>query len=341
MKKRKIIKIGLWVFFIPLIIFLLLLYLMRPYTPSIKTKNGIASLEKISLNNVDQWISIRGDDMSNPILLFLHGGPGMPMMYLSYKFQRPLEKDFICVQWDQRGAGKSFDDDIPVDTMNIEQLLDDAVDLIQHLKNRFDQNKIFLAGHSFGSYLGMILIYRRPELFFAYLGIGQVVDERRASNIQTEFIRETAEKKGFPEAIEELKKHGKSVHEKWLFKFHAELYSSTDYTPFIKSGVFSPEYGFFDIFKVSKGSNFSSRHMKYNAIDKPLVESIQSVRVPVYFFIGRHDYVTPSELVEEYFDVLEAPSKKIVWFEQSAHFPFFEEPDKFAETVKILLLRSY
>lgn len=133
----------------------------QPRTPSIRDADGraepgsVSSLEQIEFGGVAQWVLIREWSAEKPILLFLHGGPGMPMMYLAHAFQRPLEENFLVVQWDRRGAGKSFDETVKPDDMRVSQLLSDAHELIGVLKQRYQQERIFLAGNSFGSYLGM------------------------------------------------------------------------------------------------------------------------------------------------------------------------------------------
>ena len=261
----------------------------------------------------------------------------MPLMYLAHTFQRHLEDSFVCVQWDQRGAGKSYFKGMPTESITVAQILSDAGELIQELRARFNQNKIYLVGHSWGSYLGMLLIQRHPELFHAYIGVGQVADEARGREMAARFIRQRALETEDQEALVEIDTSGPAVHEKWLFKYGGVLYGKTGYTPFIWAGIKAPEYGLFDIPKVGQGSSFSSRHMVYNVIDGPLINHVTEVQVPVYFFTGRHDYTTPFELVEEYFRVLKAPRKKMVWFERSAHFPFFSEPELFALALKSIL----
>jgi pimeloyl-ACP methyl ester carboxylesterase len=319
---------------------LVLLILKRPRTPAIEDESGnriptgIASLEKMNLGGFEQWILIRGADTENPLLLFLHGGPGMPMMYLAHTFQRPLEDGFLCVQWDQRGAGKSFRKGIPPDSLSVERILSDALELIGRLRERFGQDRIFLAGHSWGSYLGMLLIHRHPELFHAFIGIGQVVDEARAREISEKFIRDRAMAQNNQKALLEIDTQEPGAHEKWLFRFGGVLYGKTGYTPLVWAGIRAPEYGLWDIPKVAKGSSFSSRHMRYDAISGPLITEVTEVEVPVLFFMGRHDLTTPGELVEEYFGILKAPLKRLVWFERSAHYPFFSEPEAFARELE-------
>jgi len=342
MRIRKGFKVFIILLIVILIVFIGIVVLKRPHTPRIKGSMGqanagsVASLEKLNLGGVSQWILIRGRDKSNPLLLFLHGGPGMPMMYLAHRFQRPLEERFMCVQWDQRGAGKSFHRGVPPESLNVEQMLSDALELIRLLQGRYGQEKIFLAGHSWGSYLGMLLVSRHPELFHAYVGIGQVVDEAASLDLQDRFIRKRAKESGNDEALRDLDFSGPGAHEKWLFKFGAELYGKTGYGAFIKAGLMAPEYGVFDIPKVGKGSSYSSRHMQYNAQEGPHLNNLKRVEIPVYFFTGRYDYVTPFELIEKFSRELEAPINRMVWFERSAHFPFFSDPDRFAQALEAI-----
>ena len=257
------------VFFLVLLILIAGLMIFKtPRTPAVrdsrgkKVPEGIASLEKIRLGGWGQWVLIRGHDAAKPLLLFLHGGPGMPMMYLAHTFQRHLEEDFLCVQWDRRGAGKSFRKDLHPDSLRVSQLLADTEALIDKLRLRFGKEKIYLAGHSWGSYLGMLLIDRHPEHFFAFIGIGQVVDNIKAEEIQMRFIRRKAEELGNLQASKDLDFQGRAVIEKWLFQFGGELYASKNFMPLIWAGIKAPEYGLSDIARVSPGSGFSSRHMK-------------------------------------------------------------------------------
>ncbi|UCG52086.1 MAG: alpha/beta hydrolase [Candidatus Latescibacterota bacterium] len=327
-------------------VLIVVIYADRARTPVFEGDDGevlkgsVASLETVNLGGLDQHVLIRGRDMTQPVLVFLHGGPGMPMMYLAHAFQAELENHFVVVHWDQRGAGKSYSDGIPVETMNVEQILSDALEFIELLKRQFGQNKIYLAGHSWGSYLGMLLVHRHPELFHAYIGIGQVTDPERSREIQDRFIRERARETGNTKAIEDLDSKGAAAHEMWLFKFGAELHDATSWVPFLLVGLRSSEYTFMDCLKIAPGSSFSSRHMTYNAINGPLIDEVTQVDVPVYFFTGRHDYTTPFELIEQYLEKIDAPTKKMVWFEDSAHFPFFEEPGEFAHEMKTVLLET-
>ena len=317
-----------------------IIYFYQPHTPPIRGADGkavpgsLTSLEQVELGGMKQWILVRGRDSTLPVLLFLHGGPGMPAMYLAHAFQRPLEDDFVVVQWDRRGAGKTYHDSLAPGDLSVSQLLADTGQLVNSLLRRFDKDKIYLAGHSFGSYIGILFAARHPERLHAYVGIGQVVDGEASGAIKERFIRKRADELDNAFAIEQIENQGEQAYEKWLFEFGGVLYRSKSWRPLLLTGLQAPEYGWGDVLKVPKGSNFSSRYMNYDVIDGPVKDEISSLDIPVYFFTGRHDYTTPFELVERYNEHLQAPFKKLIWFEQSAHFPFFEQPAEFERAMK-------
>lgn len=307
--------------------------MLPAYTPNIKGEKAISSLEKLNIGGVKQSVLIRGDNTSNPILLFLHGGPGMPMMYLSHSFQGDLEKEFIIVQWDRRGAGKSYNKHIDTLTITDEQYYNDAIELIDRLKTRFNKEKIFLVGHSWGTYLGSILAHKNPEKIYAYISIGQIVNAEKSHVLQRQFILDKAKLLNRTEAIEDIDKYGADVYEKWLFKFGAELHKDTSYHAFVKEGMRSPEYSLFDALKIGKGSQFCSHHIQYKMIESTIEEEITEYHIPCFFLVGKYDMTTPTSLISSYYDSINALSKEIHWFNQSAHFPFYEEKEMFSKTL--------
>jgi pimeloyl-ACP methyl ester carboxylesterase len=306
------------------------------HTPAIHGPNSIASLESIRIGDVDQYILIRGNDSSLPILLFLHGGPGMPAMYLAHAFQPELEKEFVVVQWDRRAAGKSYREDIS-STLTTEQLVADTVELTNLLRARFHQDKIYLVAHSWGTYLGMLVIARHPELYHAYVGIGQLARSSPIAGIQDEYIRQAARRMGDQDAINELEEKGASVRETLLFKFGGEIHKAKSFMPLLLTGLAAPEYSLRDARNIPKGVSLYSRYFVYNSISGELMDVITQVEIPVYFFTGRYDYTDPFALTEQYFSRINAPQKHIVWFEESAHFPFYEEPATFARQMRSVL----
>jgi pimeloyl-ACP methyl ester carboxylesterase len=305
-------------------------------TPAIQEPNSVALLERIRIGGVDQSILIRGNDSALPVLLFLHGGPGMPAMYLAHAFQRELEKEFVVVQWDRRAAGKSYREDIS-STLTTEQLVADTIELTNSLRTRFRQDKIFLVGHSWGTYLGILVISRHPELYHAYVGIGQLARLSPIAGIQDEYIRQSAILMGDQDAIKELKEKGSSVRETLLFKFGGEIHNAKSFVPLLLIGLAAPEYSLRDALNIPKGVSLYSRNLVYNSISGELMDVVTQVDIPVYFFTGRYDYTDPFVLSEQYFSRIDAPEKHLVWFEESAHFPFYEEPAAFAREMRGVL----
>jgi pimeloyl-ACP methyl ester carboxylesterase len=319
-----------------------LLYLaVFSYTPRIRDRYGrtlpasIATLEKVTIGGVDQYVLIRARDRSSPVVLFLHGGPGMPTMFLAHEFQAPLENDFVVVQWDRRGAGKSYKGDVAPESMSVEQEISDTRELATLLSERFHQDKVYLVGFSYGSYLGMLVANRYPELFRAYVGMGQEgCSQDREHGLQDTWIRQQALARGDREALRQLEGQQPLDRERWLFKYGAEIHRATNWYPLLWAGFTAPEYNLVDVLNVKKGVTFSARNLKFNAIRGALMDEITSLEVPVHFFTGRFDYTDPVPCTLEYFERLRAPEKHLVWFERSAHFLFLEEPDKFAEELR-------
>lgn len=313
-------------------------------TPPIVDERGavvpgsVASLERMQLGGVPQSVLIRGRSTRNPVLLFLHGGPGMSAMYLAHAWQRPLEDAFTVVQWDRRGVGKSYFGDIPPHYLTVRRLLDDTYELANILRGRFAQERILLVGHSWGSYLGMLAVRERPDLFRAYVGVGQMTGPGRgdtaAARLQAEFIRREAARRGVSEATRELDALGRSVVEKWLFRFGGEVHDATSWWPLLRLGLEAPEYTLGDVLRIPKGLRLYERAMTYDVPADTLRVDVTAVRVPIYIIAGRWDETSPSELAERYFRALRAPKKGFFWFERSAHFPFLEEPARFAAVLR-------
>lgn len=331
----RLFKISVRIF-VALLFVLAVWFLWPAYTPQIRDAQGqvvpgsIASLEQVTLGGVPQSILIRGWNRNNPILLMLHGGPGMPQMYLAYRFQRELEKDFVVVQWDRRGAGKSYSRQVPPQSLKVEQLISDTHQLVELLRDRFHQPKVFVAGHSWGTYLGMLAVQRYPDLFYAYVGMGQMTDSEQARKVRHDFLLQRARETRNQEALRDLES---GSDEKWLFQFGGELRNATGWWTLLAMGLRAPEYTAADAFRIPAGLRLYAQHMDASGHGE-LVHEVSAVQVPVYFFLGRHDYNTPSELAVTYLETLRAPRKKVVWFEESAHFPFLEEPGKFAAEMR-------
>jgi len=327
-------------------------------------QDSLVTLEKISLGGIKQWISIRAKDVKNPILLYLHGGPGTPVMPLFRHFQAPLEDYFIVVQWEQRGAGKSFSWRIPKESMTIEQFISDLHELIELLCKRFNKEKIYLMGHSWGSVLGIMAVQSYPQLFHAYIGVGQASDTVETEKIMYQFVLNKSKELDDKKVVKVLKKIGPpfegmkppyvNFYKGGYFskmrvyglvaRFGGLIYNFNGYSSFIKGffrylPLLKPEYTLLDLIRITQGNFFSTKTMMKELLTINLFEQIPEIKVPVYFLMGRHDYNWSAELAKKYFDVLKAPKKEFIWFEKSAHAPNGEEPAKFNKIIieKVLL----
>ena len=313
-------------------------------TPPIRDGRGavvpgsVASLEHIALGGVPQWVLIRGRSVKNPVVLFLHGGPGMPAMYLAHAWQRPLEDEFVMVQWDRLGVGKSYFGEFPSRYLTVRRLLDDTYELANFLRGRFAQDRIILVGHSWGSYLGMLAIRERPDLFRAYVGVGQLTGAGRGDSAlmraQEAFIRSEAARRGQPEAVRDIEDRGRAAYEKWVFRFGGELHGATSWWPLLWLGLRAPEYTLADVRRIPQGLSLYARLLQYDVPADTLRTDVTAALVPVYIVAGRYDMTAPSALAERYFHSLLAPRKAFEWFEKSAHFPFLEEPQHFLEVMR-------
>jgi pimeloyl-ACP methyl ester carboxylesterase len=262
---------------------------LRPgFTLPIRQDGSIASLEQVVLNGAPQWILIRGR-LDKPIVLFLHGGPGMPSMYLAHAFQHSLERDFLVVHWDRRGAGKTYPATTNPAFVRTSQEVADAAALINVLSQRYGQPRVIVIGHSYGSYLGVALVQQHPELVRAYVGVGQVsCDPDTEAAIQDAWLRQVAAAAGDRDTVSQIG----TAHwdrESALFRYGAEVMKWTGVTPMILTGLASPEYSFTDGMNVQKGVGFTHRNFVYDGPHRPLSQSVRALQSPLYLFEGRGD----------------------------------------------------
>jgi pimeloyl-ACP methyl ester carboxylesterase len=315
---------------------LVVFVLMRNRTPPIRDADGrripgsIASLERVRLGGVEQSILIRGADSTAPVVLFLHGGPGMPTMFLAHAFQRFLERRFVVVQWDRRGAGKSYSARLPAESLTVRRTLNDLYELTTRLRERFAQPRIDLVAHSWGTRLGLVAVREHPEWYRLYVGTGQLVpDTARAHAVRRTALLASARARGDTALVRRLRAPGAAVNEDDLFRVGGELRGATSFWPILRTGLGAPEYTLWDAWNVRRGADLLLRALRPDPT-ATLPAANDSLAVPLAFFLGRHDLNTPSDLAARYLTTLRAPLRQVVWFAQSAHFPFFEEPQRFA-----------
>ncbi|MFO7655659.1 MAG: alpha/beta hydrolase [Bacteroidales bacterium] len=296
--------------------------------------------EKIftTIGGVQQGMFIKSKNRENPVLLYLHGG--LPDYHLTRKYPTGLEDYFTVVWWEQRGFGLSYNTKIPTESRNLDQMISDTKEITNYLRTRFGQDKIYLMGRSGGSFIGIQVAARAAELYHAYIGVGQMSDHMQSERMAYEYM---------------LKKYRDAGDIKLLRKLEAS--PVTDVIPYgylklrdqamhrigigttrdmssVITGMFIPsltcrDYTLKEKFNLWRGKAQSGVHPLWDEmITTDLSQQVNKVNIPVYFFHGIYDYTVSYPLAKKYFEALNAPLKGFYTFEQSAHSPMFEEPDK-------------
>jgi pimeloyl-ACP methyl ester carboxylesterase len=305
----------------------------------------INELIEVELNGCRQWISVRGSDLNNPVLLFLHGGPGSANIAKLRIQCAELEKHFIVVNWDQRGAGKSYWAWLRGQHPSYDILQKDALSLVNYLRNRFNRQKIYLLGHSWGSVLGLHTIYKNPDDVAAFIAVGQVVNCKQAERLSLAFVQETAQRLNDSKAIDTLNGINPLYEDpdwlnqllrqrKYLFRYRGCYYSATSMAHEIKMLLKAPEYSLFDCIAWAIGNTKSLEKIWPELMSINMLNDIPRIDVPVHFLVGEHDKITPASLAQEYYNFLQAPKgKELLSFEFSAHDIFYDQPKELIETI--------
>ena len=310
----------------------------------IVTANGIEKTQAVRIGGIDQWISVRGVDRRNPILLMIHGGPGYVTMPTSWYFQRGWEDWFTVVQWDQRGAGKTYAANDPAavaPTMTRARMLADAEEMVAWLRREFGKDKIFVLGHSWGSSLGIELAQRRPQWLHAYIGSGQITNSLESERRGWRFAMEAAKADNNAQAMRELEAlapYGTPdkppkladifAQRKWLNHYGGAVHGRTSFDHESAGTRLSPEYTDADLRTIWKASDFSAGFLLPEVLRMDF-SRYTTFEVPIVLLNGRHDYNVSASAAAEWFETVKAPSKQLVWMEHSAHESFHEEPGKF------------
>lgn len=308
---------------------------------------------KVVLGGLPQKIHVKTLDAAKPVLLFLHGGPGVCNRHGIMTAHADLTDSFTLVGWDQRGSGGSYKG-AKAEDLTIDRLVEDAFELVQWLCREFHKDKIFIIGGSWGSELGTWLAFRHPEQIAAYVGFGQVVNGAKNEQLSYQFALEAAQKAGDSKAVHALEELGAPVMgvykggykgmmiQRRIMMKYGGYSQNTKKRSYFRSTVlpmlFSGEYSPADLWGIAKGHVFVLEKMwpEVGATDFPT--SCTRFKVPYFIFDGRLDQNTPAALVEDYFNQIEAPQKELIWFENSGHNPMNDEPEKFKKLLRERLL---
>jgi pimeloyl-ACP methyl ester carboxylesterase len=324
--------------------------LLGPLGPSTRTKpildaqgrtvaGSIATLEPVTLGGARQWVLMRGRSADAPLLLKLHGGPGQAEM-ATVGQNGLLEADFVVIEWDQRGSGKSGPSVKPVAAMNIGQLVADTVELTEQLLQRFGRRHLIIVGHSWGSILGLMAVQRRPDLYSALISTGLMANFSEGQQVAYRFLLEESKRRSAYKAVADLTSLGVPPYTgeaglpkwkrcvRWLGEFGAVWHSSEkfDRVGWMVSAI---EYSWPEKLRFNRAAARCLDLLYAELLSTNLIETVPQVLVPVFFVEGRYDQMAPVEVARRYFSSLIAPTKEWVLFENSAHFPQWEERDRF------------
>jgi pimeloyl-ACP methyl ester carboxylesterase len=345
MKKAMLYLLGLLVLLI-VIVFITLLILSPGNPKQFSDENGNKLANSISekifldINGSKQGMFIRGKNLDNPVILFLHGG--LPVYFLTEKYPTHIEDNFTMVWWEQRNCGISYSSGSSQNKATIEQLVDDTIELTKYLLKRFGKEKIYLMAHSGGTFLGVNVIDKAPELYEAYIGIAQMSDQFLSEKMAYEYMlnhfKKTKNKKWVDSfesfsfndqrkiPKEYLKMRDEAMHELGIGTMRNMRNIATDL--FLPSLYFS-EYTLSEKFYLWYGKSKSGVHQIWEEMIKTNLSDIKNdFKIPVYFLHGLYDYTCSYELAKKYFDKINAPIKGFYTFDQSAHSPLLEESEK-------------
>lgn len=309
---------------------------------------AVAEWREVELNGTTQHITVRTEDVSNPVILFLAGGPGGSQIQSTREHFDVLEKDYTIINWEQPGSGRSYSARKTED-ITIETYIEDGHALTRYLKEEFNQEKIYIIGESWGSYLGIELVQHYPEDYHAIITTGQMVDFAETEVFCYEKALEVAYEKNDEQQIkalenlEEVPVRGKNISlEAGTYLTYLHQYmntidevNQTSWDTF--DSLLSPEYSIIDSFNFARALYYTFSHVYQQLYETDLRETHTDFEVPIYILHGRYDINAPVYLVDEYFELINAPEKDLIYMEHSGHNPMINESDIFQETVKRLL----
>jgi proline iminopeptidase len=313
-------------------------------TPAFRDNAGsvvsgsVATMERINLGGVEQSIIMRGRNAKAPILIWLHGGPGQDETGMWRRYNSELEDHFLVVYWTQRGTGRSYHNDISASSMTINQFVSDLDELITRMQQRFGQQKVVLAGHSWGTSFGVAYAQIHPHKVAAYVGVSQVVNAAAGEKLSYRFTVEEAKRRGDSEAIRELSALGEPPYpmasiltqRKWLEKFGGgSFHKPTSLVNLMWQSFAAREVTLLDGIHYQSGADFSLDALAMENANVDWWSNATKFDMPVFIVTGRFDHNTPAGLQKAWFDRIEAPIKIHRWFEHSAHSPLFEESQAF------------
>lgn len=302
--------------------------------------------EKIIIGGVKQSILTLCTDVKKPILLIVHGGPGSPDRPLVCEYNKSLANDFTVVCWDQRCSGLSYTDEGKKTALSVELMLSDLKELVRHLLNKYGKEKLYLAGHSWGAYLGICFANAYPQYLYYYIGTGQGISSKLDEIEKYNFVLKESNKRNDMKAKARLIEFGEpnggvypnddekvnAFVGKLIHNYGGYIHPNSGFS-MKKYFSLYPQYYGLNIFKVIAGINYSVKNLTPQMKKKDIIPSIKSLEVPILLIFGELDYICPVATAKRWFDELSAPQKNFVIIPDAAHMVNFEQPQKWNELV--------
>ena len=300
----------------------------------------------VNINGVEQGMFIKSKDSTNPVLLYLHGG--MPEYFLTQKYPTGLENYFTVVWWEQRGSGLSYYADIPPETITLEQIMSDTKEVTNYLRKRFGHEKIYLMGHSGGTFIGIQVAASAPELYHAYIGVAQMSNQLKSEMLAYDYMLNKFRELGDTKMVRKLEAAPVTMADGMPDAYrvlrdplmHSLGIGTTHEMNSVIKGIFIPsltnrEYTLIEKINMWRGKSRNGISiLMADMTTTDLTKQVPELKVPVYFFEGIFDYTCSYPEAKSYFEKLKAPIKGFYTFEKSAHSPLFEEPEKMQHILK-------
>ncbi len=311
----------------------------------------------VNINGVEQGMIIRGEDINNPVILFLHGGPGMPEYFLKEIYPAGIEKYYTVCWWEQRGAGLSFDKSLNADEITNETMISDIKEVSNYLRNKFKKDKIYLLAHSGASFYGIQAASEFPELFHAYIGMAQIVNTRESEILAYEYMYGIYDEKNDKSKTGKFEKYNVYGNDDEFYSYMTSMLrddsmhqlgiGTTRQINSIMKGRFLPvmrsnAYTMNEKINIWRGKAFirNNTDLLKKITKADVSKMITSLHLPAYFMSGKYDYTVSYEITKEYVNSLQSGQKGFYTFENSAHSPLWEEPEKFIQIMNVDVLNG-
>ncbi|MGL4344747.1 MAG: alpha/beta fold hydrolase [Cellulosilyticaceae bacterium] len=294
----------------------------------------------VEINDMKQGMFLQSENVENPVLLFLHGGPGSPEIAFKEQYPTGLEKIFTVCWWEQRGSGMSYNRKMAAEKITIDQMIADTIQVIHYLRERFKKKKVYIMGHSWGSLLGILTVQQVPELCHAYIGIGQVAKQLESERLAYDFMLQEFRSNNNQKMLSKLEKFPINeardvsvgylgVRSEGMMKLGiGVMHHWHSMNQCVMTVMRYKGYTLKEKLNFPMGSQFSLKCLWANVLKIDLLKQASELKVPVYIFHGKYDYQVSYKIAREYAQILKAPLKGFYTFENSAHSPCFEEAEK-------------